>query len=217
MMSLTSFAIIVRLSSLTELELSNNKFTGPIFSQLGSMTQLTLLTLQDNSLTGTIMSEIGKLSNMKLLLFDRNFLNGTIPTTVGTMSSLKSIHIWGNKLSGPIPSEMGLLSELTDISCKCYLLETLLAKIISHSLSDPLDFFVSFFFIVMNNLLTGTVPTTLGKLSLLADFVLFDNMLTGSMPFCDAFLARPKIDCAEIKCSCCQSAARSDCSTTGGP
>jgi hypothetical protein len=62
---------------------------------------------------------------------------------------------------------------------------------------------------IMDNLLTGTVPTELGKCSMLGNLLLALNDLTGSVPeeVCSLFTPPDEskeimVDCKEVQCTC---------------
>jgi hypothetical protein len=59
-----------------------------------------------------------------------------------------------------------------------------------------------------SNRFTGTVPSELGRLSLLGDLKLTSNSLTGGVPIevCDLTGGRLQslfVDCNEVVCTCC--------------
>ena len=96
----------------TELDLADNRLTGPIPAELGALTNLQTLSLSNNELTGPIPAELGDLTNLQnLWLFD-NQLTGPIPAELGALSRLVSLELAGNKLTGPIPAELGGLTNL---------------------------------------------------------------------------------------------------------
>ena len=98
--------------SLAGLDLGENGLTGPIPSELGSLSHLELLWLSDNQLTGPIPPELGNLSKLRDLRLSGNQLTGPIPSELGSLSELQRLWLSGNQLTGPIPPELGNLSEL---------------------------------------------------------------------------------------------------------
>jgi hypothetical protein len=80
------------------------------------------------------------------------FLGGSLPTTFFEMPSIKNVYIANCSLTGTIPANFGTPPALRDLY---------------------LD----------GNLLVGTVPEiSFGQLTMLNEFLLQNNMLTGSMP-----------------------------------
>ena len=68
------------LDGLTELDLSNVGFTGPIPPELGALHELNRLVLTGNLLTGHIPPELGNLPNLSDLLLGGNLYTGCIPS-----------------------------------------------------------------------------------------------------------------------------------------
>ena len=103
------------LSNLQLLSLSNNRFVGEIPAELGNLSNLEELYLSNSWLTGEIPAELGNLSNLKELYLSNNRLSGEIPSELGGLADLQGLNISGNQLTGEIPSELGNLS-----SCGCW-------------------------------------------------------------------------------------------------
>ena len=89
-----------------------NNVSGPIPSELGSLSRLERLELHGNALTGSIPPELGRLSNLERLELQRNELAGPIPPELGRLSNLERLELQYNALTGPIPSELGGLVNL---------------------------------------------------------------------------------------------------------
>ena len=75
--------------------------------------RVTRISLSNNALSGPIPSELGSLSNLERLLLSGNRLSGSIPSGLGSLSNLEWLSLRRNQLSGSIPSELGSLSNLT--------------------------------------------------------------------------------------------------------
>ena len=109
--------IPAELGSLSNLEWlslrGNNKLSGEIPAELGSLSNLTYLDIShNNKLSGEIPAELGSLSNLERLLLGGNELSGEIPAELGSLSNLEILRLYGNELSGEIPAELGSLSNL---------------------------------------------------------------------------------------------------------
>lgn len=104
------------LSKLTWLDLDDNDFSGRIPSGLGRLSDLTVLRLGGNELSGPIPSALGSLSKLDILGLGNNRLNGEIPSALGRLSNLTRFSVWNNELSGQIPPELGNLSSLTKLN-----------------------------------------------------------------------------------------------------
>ncbi len=163
------------LTNLDRLELQRNELTGPVPAWLGSLTNLNQLDLSYNLLTGPIPVELGNLSNLQLLSLWVNQLTGTIPAELGNLSNLQELSLGGNQLTGTIPPELARLTNLE-----------LLA--LSHNqLTGPVPSALSTLtnletLALSDNQLTGPIPAELGNLSNLQVLYLWANQLTGPIP-----------------------------------
>ena len=79
-------------------------------AEVFSDTQAVRLDVSDNRLTGALPSEIGKLTRLKELKADHNRFTG-IPAEIGRLSQLATIDFSYNSLTG-LPHELGELSAL---------------------------------------------------------------------------------------------------------
>jgi Leucine-rich repeat (LRR) protein len=159
----------------SELNLSSNKLTGTIPTELGNLSNLEYLNLSWNELSGTIPTELGNLSNLKSLYLYGNSLTGSIPTELGNLSNLEYLYLNINSLTGSIPTELGNLSNLTALS----LGGNSLAGTIPTELGNLSNLTT---LSLGDNSLTGTIPTELGNLSNLESLSLDTNSLTGTIP-----------------------------------
>ena len=101
-------------SRVVEMELTYERLSGTIPSELGDLSSLTNLHLGGNRLSGTIPPELGKLSSLTSLRLDWNKLRGPIPSELGDLSNLTELHIHSNRLTGEIPRSFTNLTNLTD-------------------------------------------------------------------------------------------------------
>jgi uncharacterized protein YjbI with pentapeptide repeats len=82
---------------LRELDLSENKLTGAIQSQIGALQQLRVLDLSNNHLTG-VPAEFGQLRNLEVLNLSHNQITG-LPHELGNLSQLRVLDLTGNAYS----------------------------------------------------------------------------------------------------------------------
>ena len=135
------------LQNLTYLNLTQNELSGNIPSSIGKLENLTTLALEANKLTGSIPIEIGDLSNLAFLLLSHNELSGNIPVALGKLEKLMNLSLQKNNLTGSIPSEIGNLSNLNNLT-------------------------------LSENQLSGNIPSSIGKLENLTSLHLGWNQLT---------------------------------------
>ena len=92
------------LGLLKSIDLSSNKLTGPIPSEIVELNGLISLNLSRNLLTGKIPSEIGLLRSLEALDLSQNQLCGGIPSSISLIYSLSSLNLSNNNLFGKIPT-----------------------------------------------------------------------------------------------------------------
>ncbi|XP_064999490.1 receptor-like protein EIX1 [Musa acuminata AAA Group] len=162
------------------LDLTDNRISGEITETIGGLQNLQILSLDNNFITGEISETIGGLQNLQTLILKGNSFTGQIPDTIGRLHSLKYLDISNNNLSGPLPKTMGGLCNLTmlDLSqnniggeltnlfdglCACTQWTSLLSLYMQH------------------NHLSGTIPSSMGRVSQLLNLYLSSNSLVGTI------------------------------------
>ena len=163
------------LTNLLGLYLHENELSGTIPPELGNLTGLTTLSLSENELSGTIPSELGSLTNLLGLYLHENELSGTIPPELDNLTGLTTLSLSGNELSGTIPSELGALTNLLGL----YLHQNELSGTIPSKLGSLTG--LSFLWLSRTEL-SGTIPSELGALTELQNLVLHGNELSGTIP-----------------------------------
>ncbi|KAI3459773.1 hypothetical protein Pfo_016436 [Paulownia fortunei] len=103
---------ILKLRSISELDLSDNVFSGPLPLEISQMLNLKMLVLANNQFTGNIPHEYGNLSRLQALDLSFNKLSGSIPLSFGKLSSILWLMLANNSLTGGIPAELGNCSSL---------------------------------------------------------------------------------------------------------
>lgn len=169
---------IGNLTNLEALYLSDNPMVAPIPTWLGRLTAMRWLELQNSGLTGTIPSQIGLMVSLEELVVRNNTLSGSIPSNIGRLQQLYELDLSNNTLSGSIPTELGALNN-----------ETI------------------HFLALQSNSLVGSVPSQLVRLGDRSfNIDLYNNDLTGSIPFClleSSDLPDVTADCNKVVCTCC--------------
>jgi hypothetical protein len=62
--------------------------------------------MEEDKFTGSIPTEIGSLTNLRKVSLSKNSLTGTIPTELGYLSGLEDINLGQNPLEGSVPQEV---------------------------------------------------------------------------------------------------------------
>jgi len=182
-----------------------------------------ILVLVQNNMVGTLPWEFTLLTNLKYVNIGWNALSGTIPTNISELERLEVFLGYDANFTGPLPSTFSPSTWIVDLD------RNMLTGSIPESWGTSMPalevIFLSF------NALTGTLPTTLGQLSKLYNFQIYNNLLTGALPselsqlpsISDMYIGANSFsgslqeslcgssrewnnlgaDCAEVYCPCC--------------
>ncbi|KAK1290685.1 putative leucine-rich repeat receptor-like protein kinase [Acorus calamus] len=77
------------------------------------MSQLTSLFLFENKISGSIPQEIGTLQYLTSIELYSNNLTGLIPSSFGNLTSLMELRLFRNQMSGPLPQEMANITHMS--------------------------------------------------------------------------------------------------------
>ncbi|KAM7502813.1 hypothetical protein LguiB_001717 [Lonicera macranthoides] len=95
-----------RTSSLEELVLSYNQFSGQLPNSWGHLNNsLRTLDLSSNSISGPLPTSIGELSKLQNLYLSFNNMNGSIPKGLGRLTELKELFLDGNDWEGVLSQD----------------------------------------------------------------------------------------------------------------
>lgn len=98
------------------LDLSENRHSGSLTSELKSLTSLRRLQVPGNqNLVGALPTSGGQLTSLEWLHVYGNSLNGTLPTEIGRLTNLQTFQIQLNSFSGTLPRKIGRTTSLTTI------------------------------------------------------------------------------------------------------
>ncbi|CAK0783683.1 hypothetical protein CVIRNUC_006882 [Coccomyxa viridis] len=171
-------------SSLVELHLGNNNFTGSIPNVVPPSSKLQVLTVYNNQLTGTIPSTIGNAKHLQNFDITNNAIFGTIPPSLGNITELKYAILKFNKLTGSIPSALGTAPNLETLDVKSNHLSVLpdewvlgYPSVVNSSLVNVRTSFNNF---------SGSFPAALAQAPDLTFLVINNNTLSGPLPSNDS-------------------------------
>ncbi|KAH9723339.1 Receptor-like protein 1 [Citrus sinensis] len=104
------------LTSMSGIDLSCNKLTGEIPTQIGYLTRIRALNLSHNNLTGTIPTTFSNLKQIESLDLSYNLLHGKIPPQLIVLNTLAVFRVAYNNLSGKIPDRVAQFSTFEEDS-----------------------------------------------------------------------------------------------------
>ena len=168
--------------SVTKLVMSKMGLTGTIPVSVKELSSLVELDLDINSLSGTIPSDVFSCStSLEQVWLNNNKLSGTVPVTiaqgVATTATLRNVDLSYNSLSGTLPYGMRFLQALVYFHVQFNNLTGQIPELAS-PLQSSLD--------LNDNLFNGTLPVSLGFMTVLQSLDVANNKLWGTLP--DSFL-----------------------------
>ena len=98
--------------NLERLFLTDNRFEGPLPSELGNLVNLERLLLTDNQFEGPLPCELGNLVNLQRLYLENNRFEGPLPSELGNLVNLQQLFLSFNSLSGDVPESLQQLMSL---------------------------------------------------------------------------------------------------------
>ncbi|XP_052195138.1 receptor-like protein EIX2 [Diospyros lotus] len=164
----------LRFSYLSTVDLSSNRFEGPL--PLWSP-NVSALYLRDNLFSGPIPTDLGEAMPLLTDLdISRNYLNGNIPLSIGNLTDMTNLAISNNRLSGIIPNIWNGMTSLYFIDMS--------NNSLSGKIPSSIGFqgcYIVFLFLGKNNL-SGEVPSSLQKCTIMDTLDIGDNKLSGNLP-----------------------------------
>ncbi|KAM3697867.1 hypothetical protein ACB098_06G145700 [Castanea mollissima] len=103
-------------SSLLDINLSHNSFTGKLPFEVGNLKSIYKLDISNNNLSGEIPISIGNCLIMEHLELQGNSFHGAIPSSMASLKGLRHLDVSQNNLSGPIPKGLEKLLFLENLN-----------------------------------------------------------------------------------------------------
>ncbi|KAL7579018.1 hypothetical protein ACA910_019060 [Epithemia clementina (nom. ined.)] len=172
---------LYNLTSIQELDFSNNDYGGSLSANIAQLTQLRKLSLQGNQITGTIPTQMGQLAALQELQLSENKMNGNIPSELNSCSGLAQLSLRNNAFGGSLP-DWTALSQLTELDLTGNALEGALPDSFLQSVSDSNSTRREFLF--GNNKLSGGIPTSWNSRFPNLFLDLTGNQITGALSEC---------------------------------
>ncbi|KMZ60085.1 Leucine-rich repeat receptor-like protein kinase family [Zostera marina] len=107
--------ILSRMKKIVKVVISNTTLSGEIPTKWKSSETLTHIDLSGNKISGPVHSSIGELTNVELFDLSRNKLHGEIPATIADMASLQTVSFKYNSMSGPLPTVLADMKSLVHL------------------------------------------------------------------------------------------------------
>ncbi|KAJ8898953.1 hypothetical protein K2173_008453 [Erythroxylum novogranatense] len=170
---------IGQLQALRKISLHDNVLTGNVPSSLGLLPNLRGVYLFNNRLSGSIPPSIGNCPVLQTLDVSNNSLTGTIPPSLANSTRLFRLNLSFNSLTGSIPDSLTKPSSLTILALQNNSLNGYIPD--SWGRSQNRSYKLQFL-TLDHNLISGKIPVTLGKLSLLQEVSLSHNKISGTIP-----------------------------------
>ncbi|KAL7175783.1 hypothetical protein ACSBR2_029385 [Camellia fascicularis] len=165
---------IGNLTELGSLELSDNNITGEIPPEISKLGKLWQLELYNNSLIGKFPSGFGNLTSLQKFDASQNYLEGDL-SELRSLTNLVTLQLFQNGFSGEVPVEFGEFKKLVNLS--------LYTNQLTGSLPQMLGSWADFDYIdVSENFLTGPIPTDMCKQGKMTELLILQNKFSGEIP-----------------------------------
>jgi len=181
---------------LVTLDLTSNKFSGPIDTMDWKTENLERLILHNNELSGTIPASIASLKHLLELDLSKNRFSGPIPDAIFNGRQLRKLILRDNNLTGTLPVDMASTLKHLDLTennlkgelpMKLFNLRQLVILELSSNgfvgtLSDQIKNLQNLEALVIRNTrIRGPIPSSIATLPILGTIILEENRLTGTI------------------------------------
>ncbi|TYI91991.1 hypothetical protein E1A91_D02G034900v1, partial [Gossypium mustelinum] len=170
-------------TSLTDIDLSNNRLHGKLPRWIGNMSLLERLDLSNNGVEGSIPVEFCNLNNFKFLDLSENNLSGSIPSCFNP-PNLEHVHLHNNRLGGPLSLAFNKSTSLVTLDLR--------GNNFTGGIPKWIDTLSSLSVLLLKaNHLQGRIPVQLCTLNSLSIIDLSQNRFSGPIPSCLGNLTLP--------------------------
>ncbi|KAG7980542.1 hypothetical protein I3843_05G187600 [Carya illinoinensis] len=162
------------------LNLSNNRFSGPVsfLCELNSPTLLGSLNLSNNTLSGGLPDCWMYIPALIFLNLANNNFSGNIPNSMGSLVSIRILHLSNNGFVGKIPTSLQNCSELKTVDLGANNFSGMVPPWFGDSLPNLV------ILSLRSNLLVGSLPLNLCHLQYIQILDLSLNKIEGAIPEC---------------------------------
>ncbi|CAI9753517.1 unnamed protein product [Fraxinus pennsylvanica] len=165
---------IGNLVELINLELSMNYITGEIPAGITNLSKLWQLELYQNELSGKLPVGFGKLTSLEYFDASTNYLYGDL-SEIRSLNQLVTLQLFENEFTGELPAELGEFNKLVNLS--------LYTNKLTGQLPEKLGSWAEFDFIdVSENYFTGQIPPEMCKRGTMTQLLMLQNNFTGRIP-----------------------------------
>lgn len=191
------------LPSINIIRVNSNQLSGTISTTFNSLSRLVIFHAHNNLLSGSIPLKLLSFRYLRQLFLQQNKFTGSLdelvslPNSSTTLKKIPLINfdVSGNELSGTIPSLLFEISSLISValSVNCFKqslpstlcspsnLEALSLDGLSSAKSCPHQFVIPFTKVSLGNMMTGSIPSCLWKLTTLKEVSIAGNGFTGTI------------------------------------
>ncbi|KAK8595705.1 hypothetical protein V6N12_064217 [Hibiscus sabdariffa] len=161
---------------LTDIDLSNNYFTGKLPRWIWNVSSLQTLVLSDNHFNGLIPLELCDLDSLVYLDLSRNNFSGFVPSCISSLT-IGHLHLSRNRLNGPLPHALYNSSSLVTLDLS------------QNNFTGKIPFWIGTLsalsvLVLRANHFEGEIPSQICQLTSLSIIDLSQNKLFGPIPSC---------------------------------
>ncbi|KAK9029625.1 hypothetical protein V6N11_026733 [Hibiscus sabdariffa] len=165
-----------RISSLYDMDLSNNHLSGMLPRWIWNVSSLDTLVLSNNHFDGHIPLELCNLSLLRLLDLSWNNFSGSVPSCISSLT-MWHLHLSRNRLSGPLPHALYNSSSLVTLD--------LSQNNFTGKIPDWIGTLSALSILLLKvNHFEGEIPSQICRLNSLSIIDLSQNKLFGPIPSC---------------------------------